>query len=58
MTLLCLISGCHWFPSCAEAVRLGGSELLHESCSRCGTRRYRRPGDDAPLFSLRPTRIR
>lgn len=58
MMLLCLISGCQWSPDGSAALRLGGCELLHESCGRCGTRRYRLPGEDTALFSLRPSRVR
>ncbi|WP_156114964.1 PSPA7_2676 family Cys-rich small protein [Pseudomonas sp. ML96] len=54
MTLLCLISGCQWLRASAKGRRLGGRTLLHECCSRCGTRRFRHPVDESVLFSLRP----
>ncbi|WP_137973067.1 PSPA7_2676 family Cys-rich small protein [Pseudomonas sp. F(2018)] len=54
MTMLCLISGCQWFPDRSAALRLCGSELLHECCSRCGTRRYLLPGERQALLSVRP----
>ena len=56
MTLLCLISGCQWFPERSSLQRLCGSEMLHECCSRCGTRRYLLPGEGRALFSVRPGR--